>query len=62
VAARLEQALKGNVEDLKVALIEARELFDEARSKNPMYKATTGYSEAQKEALEAARKRRSGGL
>lgn len=57
---RLEQALKGNVEDLRVALIEARELFDEARSKNPMYKADTGYSEAQKKALEAARKKRSG--
>tara|TARA_R100001460_G_scaffold18281_3_gene38757 strand:+ start:142 stop:1191 length:1050 start_codon:yes stop_codon:yes gene_type:complete len=49
---RLEQALKGNVEDLKVALIEARELFDEARVQNPMYSGQMlGLSEEDKQYL-----------
>lgn len=34
---RLERALKGTPEDLKVALLEVQELFKEALSKNPSY-------------------------
>jgi hypothetical protein len=34
---RLDRALKGNPEDLKVALLELEGLFKEALSKNPSY-------------------------
>lgn len=38
---RLEAALAGTPEDLRVALLEVRKLFDEARAKNPAYQAST---------------------
>lgn len=42
---RLQRALKGTPEDLKVALIEVQELFKEALSKNPSYTEEDGISE-----------------
>ena len=38
---RLDAALKGRPEDLRVALLEVRKLFDEARAKNPAYQGST---------------------
>ena len=58
---RLDQALKGTPEDLRLALIEVRNLFNEAMMKNPAYGGTDTYTEAQKAALEAARKKREQG-
>ncbi len=55
---RLEDSLKGRPEDLRVALLEVRELFQQALDKNPMYSGAGDYSEAEKAALEAARKAR----
>ena len=42
---RLQRALKGTPEDLKVALIEVQELFKEALSKNPSYTEEGGINE-----------------
>ena len=39
---RLERALRGTPQDLKEALLEARTLFDDARSKNPQYSQGAG--------------------
>ena len=39
---RLERALRGTPQDLKEALVEARALFDDARSKNPQYSQGSG--------------------
>jgi len=58
---RLEEALKGRPEDLRVALIEVRKLFNDALMKNPAYGDSDTYSDAQKKALEAARKKREQG-
>lgn len=58
---RLEEAMKGTPEDLRLALIEVRNLFNEAMMKNPAYGGTDTYSDAQKKALEAARKKRQQG-
>lgn len=57
---RINAALKGSPEDLRVALLEAQALFQEAIEKNPMYKPDGDYSEAERAALEAARKARQG--
>ena len=57
---RLDQALKGTPEDLRLALIEVRNLFNEAMMKNPAYGGTDDYTEAQQKALEDARKKRQG--
>lgn len=57
---RLEEAMKGTPEDLRLALIEVRSLFNEAMMKNPAYGGTDEYTEAQQAALEAARKKREG--
>lgn len=58
---RLDQALKSTPEDLRLALIEVRNLFNEAMMKNPAYGGTDTYTDAQKAALEAARKKRQQG-
>ena len=55
---RLEDSLKGRPEDLRVALLEVRKLFQDALDKNPTYTGAGDYSEAEKAALEAARKAR----
>jgi len=55
---RLEDSLKGRPEDFRVALLEVRNLFQQALDKNPMYSGADDYSEAEKAALEAARKAR----
>lgn len=57
---RINAALKGSPEDLRVALLEAQQLFQEAIEQNPMYKPDGDYSEAERDALEAARKARQG--
>lgn len=57
---RLDQALKSTPEDLRLALIEVRNLFNEAMMKNPAYGGTDDYTEAQQKALEDARKKRQG--
>ena len=57
---RVNAALKGSPEDLRVALLEAQALFQEAIEQNPMYKPEGDYSEAERAALEAARKARQG--
>ncbi len=58
---RLRDAMKGTPEDLRLALIEVRNLFNEAMMKNPAYGGTDTYTEAQQAALEAARKKREQG-
>lgn len=55
---RVNAALKGSPEDLRVALLEAQDLFQEAIEQNPMYKPDGDYSEAEKAALEGARAKR----
>ena len=57
---RVNAALKGSPEDLRVALLEAQALFQEAIEQTPMYKPDGDYSEAERAALEAARKARQG--
>ena len=42
---RLEAALKGTPEDLRIALLDVRDLFLEAQSKNPMFKKGQDLSE-----------------
>ena len=55
---RVNAALKGSPEDLRVALLEAQSLFQEAIEQNPMYKPDGDYSDAEKAALEGARAKR----
>jgi hypothetical protein len=55
---RLEDAMKSTPENLRVALLEVRNLFQDALDKNPTYTGVGDYSEAEKAALEAARKTR----
>ena len=48
---RLEAALKGTPEDLRIALLDVRDLFLEAQSKNPMFKKGQDLSEEELEYL-----------
>ena len=57
---RLQDAMKSTPEALRLALIEVRNMFNEALMKNPAYQGTDSYTEAQQRALEAARKKREG--
>lgn len=50
---RLDAALKGTPEDLRIALLDVRDLFLEAQSKNPMFKKNQDLSEEELEYLEA---------
>jgi len=49
---RLDAALKGTPEDLRIALLDVRDLFLEAQSKNPMFKKNQDLSEEELEYLE----------
>jgi len=50
---RLDAALKGTPEDLRIALLDVRDLFLEAQSKNPMFKKNQDLSEEELEYLKA---------
>jgi len=48
---RLDAALKGTPEDLRIALLDVRDLFLEAQSKNPMFKKNQDLSDEELEYL-----------